>query len=328
MSNTPDPAVNLFLDLKPGGEVVLPAGDRFPPAGHLWRQEEIYALILAWAARRPLLVRGEAGSGKSQIARAAAFHLYQGEPLVEVIHPRFEALDLLYRMDVVARLADAQTSGALDPSNAKYVKRGKLWQAMAPDSVSGDGAAPVLLVDEIDKADAEVPNALLEVLGNRSFSVPPLGDKLVSLAKGRRPPLIVITTNEERELPAAFVRRCVVLNLSPPADEPGLTFWLVARGRVHRHLQIAEAARLHAARQVVEDRGAAVTSGYPPVGLAEYIDLLTALDELTRGVAAERRAAEQIGWLDRIGAYALVKHPGRAQDRQPVARQAGGDTPA
>ena len=75
-------------------------------------------------------MRGEAGSGKSQIARAAAKVLSGAEPLCEVIHPRFEALDLLYRVDVVERLADAQIPGQLDTTNVKYVKRGRLWEAM------------------------------------------------------------------------------------------------------------------------------------------------------------------------------------------------------
>jgi len=323
----PPPTPNPFLTLAPDTALPLPASDRFPEAGHLWRQEEIDALILAWAARRPLLVRGEAGSGKSQIARAAARHLYEGDPLVEVIHPRFEALDLLYRVDVVARLADAQIAKALDPTNDKYVKRGRLWQAMKPDSNrdakgaaggdAGNAAAPprVLLIDEIDKADAEVPNALLEVLGNRSFTVPPLNDRLVRLESGQLPPLVIITTNEERELPAAFIRRCAVLNLSPPDDDRNLIAWLIARGDVHQHLAITEAARRYAAQQVVADRRAALDSGYPPVGLAEYIDLLTALDELTAEVAEAQRETEQITWLKRISRYALVKHAGQKQDR-------------
>lgn len=87
---------NPFVGLKAGSALDLSASDRYPPAGHLWSQPEIDALILAWAARRPLLVRGEAGSGKSQIARAAAAVLGSQQPLVEIIHPRFEALHLLY----------------------------------------------------------------------------------------------------------------------------------------------------------------------------------------------------------------------------------------
>ncbi|NBC33979.1 MAG: AAA domain-containing protein [Alphaproteobacteria bacterium] len=301
---------NPFVRLKPETEMDLPGGDRFAAAGHLWGREEIDALIAAWAARRPLLVRGEAGCGKSQIARAAATVLGDAEPLVEVIHPRFEALDLLYHVDVVARLSDAQIAGALDPTNEKYVKRGRLWEAM--DRLKDGTVTPVLLVDEIDKADADVPNALLDVLGNRSFTVPPLGNRTVA-APDKRLPLVIITTNEERELPAAFVRRCMVLNLDPPAGKGPFIDWLVRRGRVHRHLDIADDARAEAAAQVHKDRQAALAAGYPAVGLAEYVDLLTALHDLTRGEPEETRAEAQIGWLQRIAPYALVKHAGQRQ---------------
>lgn len=311
---TPNPFIALTL-----GAVTLPASGRFAAAGHLWRKQERDALILAWSAGRPLLVRGEAGCGKSQIARAAAAHLspdpaHPNDPLVEVIHPRFEALELLYRFDLVARLADAQIAGALDVTNERYVQKGRLWEAMIAPTTT------VLLIDEIDKADAEVPNALLDVLGNRSFTVPPLGHKTVTPPPGQRPPLVVITTNEERELPPAFVRRCVVLNLAPPTKKEDLIAWLIERGRAHEHLAIAEEARDNAARQVVADRTVSVAEGYPPVGLAEYIDLLTALDDLTLGVTDEAlRAQDQLNWLKELSAYALVKHADQRQDRAPVA---------
>lgn len=210
---------NPFVALRSDTELALAESDRFARAGHLWSRPEIDALILAQAARRPLLVRGEAGSGKSQIARAAAQVLGSAEPLCEVIHSRFEALDLLYHVDVVERLADAQIAGQLDATNEKYVKRGRLWEAM--DQAREGWGSPVLLIDEIDKADADVPNALLDVLGNRSFTVPPLAHLPPVRAEGGRLPLIIITTNEERELPAAFVRRCVVLNLNPPGGDKG-----------------------------------------------------------------------------------------------------------
>lgn len=320
---------NPFLDLQPGPGKKLPAGNRFPEAGHLWQEPEINALILAVASRRPLLVRGEAGSGKSQIARAAARELGGQEPLVEVIHPRFEALDLLYRFDALARLADAQAN-ALDATNEKYVRRGPLWEAFEQAEA---GHAPVLLIDEIDKADADIPNALLDVLGNRSFTVPPLGNRTVR-AKDGEPPLIVITTNEERELPPAFVRRCVVLNLKPPEGETAFVDWLVERGRVHRHLVIAEDreqpdndVRREAARQVWADREEAPAHAKP--GLAEYIDLLTALHQLTKELKApDDLARAQFDWLEKLSAYALVKNPDQKQDRHSLRHPAPVDPAA
>jgi MoxR-like ATPase len=311
-----------FLNLEAGQRATLAEGSRFPEAGHLWSQPEIDALILAQACRRPLLVRGEAGCGKSQVARAAAQVLGGTEPLVEVIHPRFEALDLLYRFDTLARLADAQI-GQLDADNAKYVRRGRLWEAY--EQSSAGPAQPVLLIDEIDKADADIPNALLEVLGNRSFTVPPLNNRAIQ-AHPERFPLIVITTNEERELPPAFIRRCVVLNLNPPEADARFIGWLVERGRVHGHLRIEDASREQAARQVLADRKAAIANGYPWVGLSEYIDLLTALHELTHEQAyagARARADAQIGWLQYLGVYALVKGADQSQGRAPEPPPAG-----
>ena len=311
--------INPFIDLIPETKVTLAQSNRFPAAGHLWSKPEIDALIFAFAARRPLLVRGEAGSGKSQIARAAAQHLKTTEPLVEVIHPRFEALDLLYRVDVVERLADAQIQD-LDKTNERYVKRGRLWDAL--DQMNNDpGRIPVLLIDEIDKADADLPNALLDVLGNRSFDVPPLNNRTIH-APDQRWPLIIITTNEERELPPAFIRRCAVLNLNPPKDDKPFIEWLIQRGKVHNHLIIDEAARQTAAEQVLEDRKAAEQAGYPKVGLAEYIDLLTALHELTKTRSGKAPHKSQLDWLNQISPYALVKHAEQNQARSPVTLSA------
>lgn len=301
---------NPFIDLSAESTEPLAKSNRFPHAGHFWSRAEIDALIFAFAAKRPLLVRGEAGSGKSQIARAAARHLNGGEPLVEVIHPRFEALDLLYRVDVVERLADAQML-VLDKTNQKYVKPGRLWQALY--QMNKKDFIPVLLIDEIDKADADLPNALLDVFGNRSFDVPPLGDHTVG-AIDHRWPLIIITTNEERELLPAFIRRCAVLNLNPPKDDNKFLAWLVQRGRVHQHLTIDDSARRIAAEQVLADRKAAEQAGYPKVGLAEYIDLLTALHELTQSHSDK----SQLDWLEQLSAFGLVKHAEQDQARPPV----------
>jgi MoxR-like ATPase len=242
--------------------------------------------------------------------------------LVEVIHPRFEALDLLYHFDQVSRLADAQIGNELDRGNFKYVKHGRLWQAF--ESAQPGQILPVLLIDEIDKADADLPNALLDVMGNRSFQVPMLGHLTISAADGCLP-LIIITTNEERELPAAFVRRCAVLNLNPPADNQDFIAWLLERGKVHRHLKVDPVVCQFAAQQVLDDRLAAANAGYPKVGLAEYIDLLTAVDQLTPDLEGAERIKKQIYWINRLSAYALVKNAGQSQKR---AKRSAPDIPS
>lgn len=302
---------NPFVGLQPETDLELPASERFPRAGHWWSRPEIDALIFATAARRPLLVRGEAGSGKSQIARAAARVLGSGPPLVEVIHARFEALDLLYRVDTLQRLADAQLK-KLDRTNVKYVKPGCLWQAM--DRIDQEGTTPVVLIDEIDKADAEVPNGLLEALGATRFT--PFGWHEPVCATGPAP-LVVITTNNERALPDAFVRRCVTHELTlPPADEDeakaaGLIDHLVGRGRAH-FPQVDGSVLSKAASMLNADRHAADRNRWRPrPGQAEYLDLIRAVVTGSVDVADdEARTAAQLDRLETLRPFFLRKHVG------------------
>lgn len=309
------------------------------PAWHCWSPEEVLAVVQAWASERPLLIRGEAGCGKSQLARAVA-QLLAVPFITEVIHPRYEATDLLYRDDPMRRLAHAQllsvacpTSGEanrvewlneqLDP--AKFVSKGPLWEAMvAPDPQAQPIAWPraVVLLDEIDKADSDLPNALLGVLGDRSFKVHPTGQNIPCPQKHR--PLVLITTNEDRELPAAFVRRCTVLNLRPPEDEQPDAFvaWLMARAQVHEPLQSLRDAQTPvlqtAALQVWADRREATRNALPTVGLAEYLDLLHSLHRLSGGDPARAQTL-----LNQLAPYALVKHRDQNQRREPHTAQQG-----
>jgi MoxR-like ATPase len=305
--------------------VPLPKDDNFEASHHRWSRAESDALALAHAARRPLLVRGEPGSGKSQLARAAALQMGADALLVQVIHPRFEPRDLLYRYDTIRRLADANTGDGIG-EDKRYVQPGVLWRAWQ----EAQAARPVVvLLDEIDKGDADVPNSLLEVLGQRSFRVEEVPDMdKPSLPDGAMP-LIVVTTNEERELPAAFVRRCVVLNLNPPADDKGLFDWLLARVVAHGGIvgRLDAEVVKHALRQVLADRRDALRLGYPKVGLAEALDLLTALAEITEAYPQAERVQQQKEWLKRISAYALVKHAGTdpGQSREPLTPAEGSE---
>lgn len=327
---------NPFIQPLHGTTITLDEGKCFRQRScHRWDVRELDALALAYAARRPLLVRGEPGSGKSQLARAAAALLGAGEPLLQVIDPRFEPRDLLYRYDTIRRLADANTrvdikhdvggSGIVDET--RYVHPGVLWEAFQQ---AADGKPVVVLVDEIDKGDADVPNSLLEVLGQHSFTVREVPNMEAPMLPQEAWPMVLITTNEERELPAAFVRRCVVLNLNPPSDGAKFLLWL--RGRVDAHEDVVKNLDTtvvdQALKQVLEDRNDAHLLGYPKAGLAEALDLLTALAKITdKHGSPEQRKKEQFDWLDRISAYALVKHAGTepGQTRPPIAATVGAD---
>lgn len=207
---SPQPVLARLAELRPGQVCHLPATDVSSEAWHQWSQPEIDALRLAYAAGRPLLVRGEPGTGKTQLARAAAEWL--GWRLqAETIHPRFEAHELRYRFDAVRRLADAQAGEQeLDKKAERYWRPGVLWKAYGWESAERflpdaekivEPEGHVVLIDEIDKADSDLPNSLLEVLAQRSFHVEPVLAPIGGPSV--QPPLVIITTNEERDLPAA-----------------------------------------------------------------------------------------------------------------------------
>ncbi len=147
--------------------------------------------------RRPLLIKGEPGTGKTVLAHEIA--AAAGAPLIEWnIKSSTKAQQGLYEYDAVARLRDGQLGDARVSDIANYIRRGKLWEAFTAPVL------PVLLIDEIDKADIEFPNDLLQELDRMSFDVYETGEKVVA----RERPVVIITSNNEKELPDAFLRRC------------------------------------------------------------------------------------------------------------------------
>ncbi len=309
-------------------EIELPPLGNLPGHRHVFDPRSTWAMRGALGARRALLVRGEPGTGKSELARAAAVHLER--PLISVVVTSgLESQDLLWRFDAVARLALAQVLRVVDEDaplaeldEVNFLQPGPLWWVLdwpgaeaqwqrcklkppRPEKCPGwtpkDGC--VLLIDEIDKAEPDLPNGLLESLGNGRFQVPYLGDP-VSADLDAAPPLVIITTNEERELPPAFVRRCLVLRLEVPDEEDALVAWLIGRGRAHfgdacpSELYEAAARELAAARHA-EDDDLEIRPG-----LAEYLDLLRAVLDVA---ADDRRRQDQA--LRNISRFVKEKRP-------------------
>ncbi|WP_324809411.1 MoxR family ATPase [Sphingomonas sp. LY29] len=186
------------------------------------------AVNAAVTLRRPLLVKGEPGTGKTVLAEQIAEAI--GAPLISWnIKSTSRAHQGLYEYDAVARLRDGQLGDPRVHDISNYIRRGKLWEAFTAPKL------PVLLIDEIDKADIEFPNDLLQELDRMEFHVYETGETVKAVDR----PVVVITSNNEKELPDAFLRRCFFHYIRFPTRQtmtqivevhfPGIQKMLVSR---------------------------------------------------------------------------------------------------
>jgi MoxR-like ATPase len=279
------------------GETGLGVADQREGSVYVYNPEIVLAVNVALATRRPLLMRGPSGSGKSSLARNVANFL-QWRYYETVVSSQTQARSLLWEVDLLRRLHDAQIPGReLNADLTPYINPGILWWAFNRESARRRGAEKiergetepfpdarepnpqqypkaraVVLIDEIDKAEPDVPNNLLVPLGSLQFQVEETGTVVKTTAK--HAPLVFITTNDERELPAAFLRRCVEIVLTAPSQE-----------------QLAQIARAHfpsrkkrLLKQVAEHimkLGDASDGGASRMAsVAEYLDTVRACDEL------------------------------------------------
>ncbi len=166
------------------------------------------AVNAAVTLRRPLLVKGEPGTGKTVLAHEIARAI--DAPLIEWgVKSTTKAQQGLYEYDAVARLRDGQLGEERVHDISNYIRKGKLWEAFTSPQL------PVLLIDEIDKADIEFPNDLLQELDRMQFDVYETGERI----EAKERPIVVITSNNEKELPDAFLRRCFFHYIKFPDDE-------------------------------------------------------------------------------------------------------------
>ncbi|NOK07500.1 AAA family ATPase [Corallococcus exercitus] len=274
-------------------DALKPTQDQMDARRYEARDEIVMAISAALVTKRPLLVHGPPGSGKSSLAGFAAevlgWRYYE-----HVITSRTQAQDLLWSFDAIRRLSDTQAQKQL-AATSEYIDPGVLWWAFNPDAARRRGARceeglvaspldklrwgqsdnAVVLLDEIDKADPFVPNDLLVPLSDGWFDVTEINVR-VTLPKERQV-LLILTTNGERELAPAFLRRCVQLRLDAPDKAQ-----LEKIARLHFG---EEDAKLHAqvANKLVDLRDSALKKRVRQPSTAEFLDAIRACRDLGIG---------------------------------------------
>ena len=331
----PSPLLQDFRTKKEKSESV--ASDRRDGKLYQYNEEIILAINVAMATGRPLLVRGQSGSGKSSLAYNAARIL--GRRFYQfVVTSRIKSQDLLWRFDAVRRLGNAQARSFQDQDASSpdwhdyhpYIEPGILWWVFDPASARTRGAASlpsqmeaadtityshaenrttdhytpaVVLIDEIDKADPDFPNNLLVPFGSLEFRVEEVGQEIrlnpPPSQQGMNPfdlPLVIITTNEERRLPDAFLRRCIILELAGPTDAELVQIASASEGGEHTKIY-EEIIRLMRAKYEEGDESDLFDDDEREnvsLNVAEYLDAVRAYLRLKGAMSHQEILLENI----------------------------------
>jgi MoxR-like ATPase len=259
-------------------------GDALGARHYVFNESIELAVNAALATRRPLLVEGPPGSGKSSLAPAVAQRLgwwfYH-----RVLTSRMTAQDLLWEFDSIRRLHDAQIKAESLPPNSAYVNPGILWWAFDPagaaalNDLKGEESGPgrpgsrahaVVLLDQIDNADTDVPNDVLTLLAAEQFHV----NELDIDVQAKRCVLLILTNSGERDLPPAAIRRCIRLKLEPHGVDALVDI------AMQRFSGLSRDAIIPLAQEVVERRARAGNDNRCQPSTAEFLDAVAAAREL------------------------------------------------